>query len=70
MEDDRATAHLAIFDISVIARRWINTDADGLTAVGTVNAAFLKDHHRLICLVGAERGSSAKSSIMVVFGVE
>jgi hypothetical protein len=53
VEDHWATAHLAIFDIGVIAGRWINTDANQLTAVGTVNAAFLKYHHRLICLVGA-----------------
>ena len=52
VEDDGAAAHLAIFDIGVIAGRWINTDADQLTAVGTVNAALLKYHHRLICPVG------------------
>ena len=52
VEDDGAAAHLAIFDIGVIAGRWINTDADQLTAVGTVNAALFKYHHRLGCPVG------------------
>ena len=53
VKDDRAAAHMAIFDIGIITRSWINIDGDELSAVRTVNDAFVEYHHRRICLVGA-----------------
>ena len=52
VKDDRAAAHLAIFDIGVSTRSWINIDGNELSAVRTVNDAFLEYHHRWICFVG------------------
>ena len=53
MEDDRAAAYLAIFDIGISTRSWINIDGDELSAVRTVNDAFLEYQNRWTYLVEA-----------------